>query len=84
MLFSLDGSVNKIPKQRYQGPILSTWINFSPSMYRWSQVKFCDEIPCPFLSFNDAIVDVWEWISDFIPHFIMDVITYQSMLVKEQ
>ena len=35
-----------------------------------------DEITYPFSNFNGAIVDVFEWISNFIPHFIIDVITY--------
>ena len=29
-----------------------------------------------FSNFNGATVDIWEWINNFIPHFIMDVITY--------
>ena len=33
--------------------------------------KLYDEITCPFYA-----VEVWEWISNFIEHFIMDVITY--------
>ena len=28
-----------------------------------------DKIIYPFLSFNVATVEVWEWISNFIPHF---------------
>ena len=34
------------------------------------------EITHPFLNFNGASVEVKEWISNFIPHLIMDVITY--------
>ena len=30
----------------------------------------------PFPNFNGATVDVWEWISYFIPHFTGHVITY--------
>ena len=47
-----------------------------------------DEITYPFPNFNGCTVEVWEWIGNFIPHFIMGVITYpfwdssQSMLVK--
>ena len=26
---------------------------------------------------NGAAVEVWEWISNFTPHIIIDVITYQ-------
>ena len=28
------------------------------------------EITCPFPNFNGATVEVWEWTSNFIPHFI--------------
>ena len=35
-----------------------------------------DEITYPFPNFNGCTVEVWEWINNFIPHFIMDVITY--------
>ena len=34
------------------------------------------EITYPFPNFNGANVEVWEWISDFILHIIMGVITY--------
>ena len=30
-----------------------------------------------FPNFNSCSIEVWEWISNFIPHFIMNVITYQ-------
>ena len=46
------------------------------------------EITYPFTNFNDAIVQVWEWISNFVPHITGNVITYpqwdliKSMLVK--
>ena len=47
-----------------------------------------DEITHPFPNFNGATVEVWEWISNFIPHFTGHVIIHpcqdliQSMLVK--
>ena len=47
-----------------------------------------DKITYPFPNFNSATVEVREWFSNFIPHFLMDVITYPcwnqcySMLVK--
>ena len=35
----------------------------------------------PILSFNDCSLVVWEWISNFISSFIMDIISvYLSML----
>ena len=47
-----------------------------------------DEITYPFPNFNGFSVEVWEWIKNFIPHFIIDVITYpcwdQSKSVLEK
>ena len=34
------------------------------------------EITYTFPNFNGATDEVSEWINDFIPHFIMDVIIY--------
>ena len=33
--------------------------------------KVWDEITYPFPNFNGCTFEVWEWISNFIPHFIM-------------
>ena len=35
-----------------------------------------DDITCPFSNFNGWTIEVREWISDFISHFIMDVIIH--------
>ena len=35
-----------------------------------------DEIPYPFPNFNGVTVEVWEWISNFMPYFTGHVITY--------
>ena len=35
-----------------------------------------DEITYPFLNFNGSTVEVYERISNFIPHFAGHVITY--------
>ena len=37
--------------------------------------KAWNEIIYPFPNFNGTAIEVWEWINDFIPHFIMDEIT---------
>ena len=37
--------------------------------------KMWDEIRYPFQNFNGCTVEVWKWISNFTPPFIMDVIT---------
>ena len=40
------------------------------------QIRISSQITYPFPNFNGATVEVWEWISNFNPHLIMDVITY--------
>ena len=32
--------------------------------------KEWDEITCPFPNFNGATIEFWEWISNFISHFL--------------
>ena len=41
-----------------------------------SHHKIRDEITYPFLNFNGGTVEVWECISNLIPHFTALVITY--------
>ena len=38
--------------------------------------KVWDKITYPFPNFNGCIIEVWEWISIFTPHFTGHVITY--------
>ena len=40
--------------------------------------KMGDEITYPFPNFNSCAVEVLQWVSNFIPQFIMDAITYPS------
>ena len=35
-----------------------------------------NEITYPFQNLNGATVEVWKGISNFIPHYIVDLITY--------
>ena len=61
----------------YQRGLSPAWIsNHTP-------VKVWGEITYPFPSFNGANVEVWEWswISNFILHFIMDVIMLGLKLI---
>ena len=59
------------------GPLLLTWFNFNHNMDKiLHPLKAWGEITYPFLNFNGCTVEVYEWISNFIPYFIMDVITY--------
>ena len=38
--------------------------------------KVWDEITYPFSNFNDAVIQVWEWVSSFIANFTGHVVTY--------
>ena len=40
--------------------------------------KVCDDITYPFLNFNVFAVEVYKWISNSIPDFMIDIITYQG------
>ena len=42
--------------------------------------KSVDEITYPFPNFNGAAIEVWKWISNFIPQFTGHAIDYLSML----
>ena len=59
------------------GAPLTNIFNFNPSMDKYMPRKVWGEITYPFKNIDGCTVDVWEWIINFIPHFIMDVITYQ-------
>ena len=51
-----------------------------PCISNHTSMKLWDWIIQPFPNFSGTTEvctdEVWEWISNFIPHFIMDVITY--------
>ena len=53
----------------WSGPLLLTWISNHMSC------KFWDEITYLFPNFNNFTVWIMEWISNFISHFSMDIIT---------
>ena len=48
----------------------AAWISNHMHFIMW------DEITYPFPNFNGGTVEVWEWISDFIPHYTWFLITY--------
>ena len=47
-----------------------TWISNHKPNNVWNEIAY------PSRNFKGYAVEVSEWISNFIPHFIMDVITY--------
>ena len=72
-----------------QGPFLLTWFTLIPSWMRnHTPNKVWDDIVHPIPNYIGANVEIWKWLSNFIPHLIMDVITYpcwdknQSRFVK--
>ena len=61
----------------YQWPHLLTWFNFNPSMDKFVTCPVKCEMKLLIISQTLTVhVEVWEWISNFISHFIKDVITY--------
>ena len=44
--------------------------------------KVWDEITYPFQNFNGAVVEFWEWIGNYIPHFIGNVIIHIHAGIK--
>ena len=44
--------------------------------YISTKIKVRDEIIYLFPNFNNATVEVWEWMNNFIPDFTGHVITY--------
>ena len=79
--FETIQSINSGVNSLWPGSLLASWINLPSKM--WDQITY------QFPHLNDCTIEVWEWISNFIPHLIMDVVTYpcwdlsKSMLVKE-
>ena len=55
---------------------LLTWINFNPMISNHMSCKVWDEITYQFSNFNGCAVEILEWISNFTPYFIIDIITY--------
>ena len=54
-------------------PLLLTWINFNSTwIINHMPSKMLDEIIYPFPNFNGTTVEVWKWISNIMPHSIMD------------
>ena len=45
-------------------------------MSNYTHYKLWDEITYPFPNFNGCPVEVYEWISNLIPHFTGHVVNY--------
>ena len=55
---------------------LDVFTGMTEQMWLCNLDYFCDIQHYPFLNFNGCTVEVYKWISNFIPHFMIDVITY--------
>ena len=59
------------------GPFYKHGLTLIPAcISNYTHYEMRDEITYPFLNFNGATVEVQEWISNFIPYFTRQVITY--------
>ena len=61
----------------YQGSHFTNMVQLYSQMINQSR-KVWDEITYPFPNFNGCIVEVCEWISNFIPYCISVIITYPA------
>ena len=50
--------------------LIPAWINDHMPGNGWYGITY------PFPNFNGCTIELWEWISNFIPHFVMGMITY--------
>ena len=64
------------PFYQYEFVLIPAWICNHMSSNMW------DEITHPFPYFNGTSIEIWEWKSNFISHFIMDSIIYSYLGVK--
>ena len=64
-------------ESNFAGPLLLSWINLSP-VWIGNHIpsKVWDEITYSLPNFNCCTVEVLEWISNCISHFIVHVVTY--------
>ena len=64
----------------YQGPLfykhgltlISAWTSYHIHYKLWHEITY------PFPNFNGTAVEVWEWVSDFIPHLTGHLITFHG------
>ena len=61
-----------VQKIELQGPFYKHRLTSIPAwISNHMPCKVCDRITYPFTNFKSYMVEVWEWISNFIPHFII-------------
>ena len=70
----LNGYMSR-PSATNLRPVLLTSLNIPTLISNYMLSNLWCEITYPFPNFNGCTVEVWEWISNFIPHSVMDVIS---------
>ena len=69
--------INGMLEQWHLKPFYIHGLNLIPAyISNYMPNKMWDEITYLFPNFSGVTIEGWEWISNFIPHFIMGVITY--------
>ena len=64
-------------REGHQGPVYWQGLNLIPArICGYIPYRGGDEITYPFPNFNGCTVEIWEWISNFIPHFPGHAFTY--------
>ena len=58
------------------GPLFTNMVYFSAWISIYIHYKAWDKITYAFPNFNSAAIEVWVWIGNFIPHFMMNVISH--------
>ena len=73
--FDRSKTTGKITEHRTTATrtVLLTWLNFNPSM---DNNHMCSKMSYPLPNVHGCNVEVWEWMSNLIPHFIMCIIVY--------
>ena len=66
------------PFYKHELTLTPVWISTSNHLLS----NMWDKITYPFPNFNGCTVEIWEWISNIIPQFMMDVIMHAGIKVN--
>ena len=66
-----------------RAPFYEHWVTLIPAWIgKHMPSKVCDENIYPYPNFNCCTLEVWGWIRNFIPHFIVDVYVLSMLGLK--
>ena len=73
----LRRGIPDMQRPSYVIPMVADGLTLIPTMIsNHIHYKIWDEITNPVANFNDVAIEVWEWISNFVPYFTGHAITY--------